>query len=326
MSQAITKAGLGLCVLMLLCGVALAQDNLVVNGSFETPLAESVAWPGYFVGVADIDGWSANGNFGLNNNRTDSADDGQRNPFHGGGRPIPDGNQVLFIQPPDSSGAVYRLQQIINGMEDGEWYRIIFYTAIRPGRDPMEVRLEFGGNNVELIPWTLVTNNGADEPYVRFEHLFQYRSTDFTTTRLRIQTRLPEGEEYDSTILFDHVQMYRVPLSVSVSGTALVTANNDVVLTAQAIAAGDTATYQWFRNGVELVGETQSTLTLPNVVVDDTAIYSVTVTDGDRVATASFNLSVAPYLPVSGVPGLAILLGTVLLAGAGLLRYRYVRT
>ena len=52
-------------------------------------------------------------------------------------------------------------------------------------------------------------------------------------------------------------------------------------------AAGDAAvTYQWFKDGAALAGETGSSLTLTNIGTADNAAYSATLTDGDLVSTS----------------------------------------
>lgn len=312
----LSRLGAGLALMTLICSTGFAQQNLVVNGSFETPLAQDVAWPGYFVdtGVA-IPGWDVNGNYGLNNNRTDAQADGQRNPFHGGGRPIPDGNQVLFIQNPGGSINTFRLQQNINGLEDGEWYQLILYTAIRPNRVPMLMRVRIGENNLNLTQsaddnYIPVTANVITEPYERHEFMFQWNSATLGGPRLRIQVRKPE--EGDSTILFDNIQIRKINLEVSISGPSLVESRNNVVLTANVTGALDPE-YQWYRNGVLLAGQTNSTLVLLDVTPDDSANYSVFVSDGDRTAEASIQLVVTAGLPVSNTYALLILCALMLL-------------
>ncbi len=316
MSQGILRIGLGLCVLTLLCGVAMSQENLIVNGSFETPLAQSVQWPSYFQNVADVPGWSFTGaGWGHNNNLTGAQEDGQRSPFHGGGRPIPDGNQVLFMQGAGNKTAT----QTIEGMVEGEVYQIIYYVGIRPGNPGMDLTVTLG--NVELLPVTRITTNSG--PYSRFEHEVVFDSNVGTPTLTFFSNYEPGG---DVTILFDHVQAYLVPFSAEISGPGLVAQGNQVVLTANLAALiGDNPTYQWYLDGVELVGETGATLTLLDVVIEDSGVYSVTVMDGDRVANSAFTLLVVESLPVSNWLTLIALSVLLVLSGAILIRARALR-
>lgn len=333
MANGIFRFRLGLCLLALLCSGAVAQ-NLVENGSFETPLAQEVAWPGYFVGTGvEIPGWTAQGNYGLNNNRTDSPDDGQRNPFLGAGRPIPDGDQVLFVQNPDGSTNRFRIQQFIEGLEDGEWYQLIFYTAVRPNLPPWWMRARIGTENLNLTrsgtPWDWyvpVTANIGTEPFERHEYLFQWDSELLGTPRFRIQFEVQE--EGDSAILFDNIQIRKVNLDVTISGPSIAEFGGNVVLTAKMTGAYENdeifetsstqityegATFQWYRNGVLLAGETNSTLVLLDVTPDDSAEYSVFVSANDRTAEASLQLMVASGLPISNTYVLLVLCALLML-------------
>lgn len=317
MSQGILRVGLGLCVLTLLCGVAVSQQNLVVNGSFETPLAQSVPWPGYFHNQNPVpdNGWTVSGGYGHNNNIGGSADDGQRNPFHGQGRPIPDGNQVLFMQGAGNKTA----SQTIQGMVNGEVYRIIYYVGIRPGNAGMDLTVSIG--DLVLLPATRFTNNTG--PYLQFEHEIVFNEAVGTPTLAFFSNYEPGG---DVTILLDHVQVYQVPFGVDISGPGLVAQGNQVVLSANLSALiGDSPTYQWYLDGVELVGETGATLTLLDVVIEDSGVYSVTATDGDRVANAAFTLLVVEALPVSNWFVLLVLSGVLVLSGAIVIRARTIR-
>jgi Ig-like domain-containing protein len=63
------------------------------------------------------------------------------------------------------------------------------------------------------------------------------------------------------------------------------------------VTAQNGDSYQWTRNGVELKGETNSTLTLVNVAAGDVGLYSCCVIKGDEaVPTRAANLNVVMSL------------------------------
>jgi hypothetical protein len=70
-----------------------------------------------------------------------------------------------------------------------------------------------------------------------------------------------------------------------------VTVGSNAVLSVQAINADS---YQWQSNGVDIAGQTNSTLTLENVGVDNAASYSCNVSQsgGDAVPTRAASLNV----------------------------------
>lgn len=304
--------GIGIFAIALVCGSAFAQ-NLVVNGSFEEPLAQTNDWPSYF-GTEAVTGWvRINNNGGLNNNLTGDAADGQRNPFHGGGRPIPDGNQVYFVQ---GTGNVH-LTQAIQGMEDGSYYLLIFYVGIRPGNPGMDLDVTLGG--VELFPQTLFTNNTG--PYERIEIAFQYTVDEFGENPvLSFNSSYAQDTGADTTILYDHVQIRKPVLAADIAGPGLVAQGNNITFTANLSEVTGDASYQWFYNGVELQGETGSSLELMDVVIEDSGVYSVEVTDAAGTTTAAFTLIVVESLPVSSALIIAMLAVMLIAAGAFTLR------
>ncbi len=317
MSQGILRVGLGLSLAVLLCSGAMAQ-NLVENWSFETPDAASVPGPGYFQNQdASVTGWTltpAGIGHGLNNNIGGSYDDGQRNPFHGGGRPIPHGDQVLFIQG-DGNGI---LSQEISGMVDGNAYMLIFHSGIRPGNAGMDLWVTLGG--VEMLERTTMLGAGT-APYVRYAIPFIYEESEMgANPALEFHREWPAGG--DVTILFDAIEIRPPQLAVDVTGPGLVAQGDTVVFnTALTENVGETS-YQWYYNGVELDGETGATLELLDVVIDDSGVYSVDVTDASGSANAAFTLIVVEALPLSTAWVLALLVVLMLGSGAWVLRSR----
>lgn len=317
MSQGIVRVGLGLCVLALLCGGAAAQ-NLVVNGSFEEPLAHSVPWPGYFQNQeATVTGWTvdpAGRGHGLNNNLSGGNDTEQRAPFHGIGRPIPDGNQVMFVQ----GAGETTVSQVINGMQEGAPYLVIFYTAIRPGNAGMDLRVTLG--NVELLEETRFVSTG-NAPYERFEYSIIYTEAEFgATPELAFHSQFPPGG--DVSILYDHVQIRPPVLAADISGPGMVAQGSTVNLRTELTESVGDATYQWFYNGVELEGETDAALQLLDVVIEDSGVYSVEVTDAGGTATAAFTLLVVEALPVSSIVVVTLLALLLLASGVWFVRAR----
>jgi pectate lyase/pectin methylesterase-like acyl-CoA thioesterase len=71
------------------------------------------------------------------------------------------------------------------------------------------------------------------------------------------------------------------------------------------VASGSGAiNYQWRKNGVDIAGATDSTLTLPNVQPTDTAVYTALVSSGTE-ATISAPAVLAVTNPATGLPPLA---------------------
>jgi hypothetical protein len=79
------------------------------------------------------------------------------------------------------------------------------------------------------------------------------------------------------------------------------TVGSNVVLSVQAVNADS---YQWLSNGVAIEGQTNSTLTLENVGVDNAGAYSCNVSQngGDAVPTRAASLNVMTPLAFVGQP------------------------
>lgn len=306
MLKKIAGIGVAACMLALISSGAFAQ-NLVENWSFEEPLAQTVPWPGYFHNQdASVTGWTVTPSgrgHGLNNNLSGPNDSDQRAPFHGIGRPIPHGNQVFFMQ--NQPGT---LSQVINGLEEGNPYLLIFYAGIRPGNPGMDFTVSLG--DLELLEETRLLGAGT-APLERFEIPFVY-TEDAVGDTPELAFSATWIEDVDTTILFDAVELRAPVLGADISGPGMVAEGDNVVLSASLSESVGEATYQWFYDGVELQGETGATLELMDVVIEDSGVYSVEVTDDAGSATAAFTLVVVEALPVSSflllsVLGLALL-------------------
>jgi hypothetical protein len=79
---------------------------------------------------------------------------------------------------------------------------------------------------------------------------------------------------------------------------AITTSHADAVLT----AAGGTATstYQWRFNGAALEGKTAATLSIENVLPENTGLYSVDITDGTTTKSATTILGLASIAKIVG--------------------------
>jgi hypothetical protein len=297
-------------VLTLFSSMVSAQ-NLVVNGSFEEPDIDEVTNNvGYIQDQADlsITAWTitpAARGHGLNDATT-------KTPFHGGGRPVPDGDQVLFIQGADTT----TLAQVIEGLEEDNYYLLIFYTAIRPGNAGMNVSARIG--DLELMEVTSIPENGT-APYHQYTIPFQYTSeTVGATPTLTFTSVWPDGG--DVTVLFDNIQIRKPVLSADITGPTLVAQGTDVVLGTDLTEVTGDAEFQWYYNGVTLEGETGATLALLDVVIDDSGVYSVEITDAANSITVAYTLTVVESLPVSNLLVLALFVIVLLLIGTVSLR------
>lgn len=313
MSQGILRVGFGLGMIALLCSGAFAQ-NLVENWSFEEPVVVEDIWPGYF---HDKEDWAATGwtvtpadrGHGFNNN-------GDVSPFLGGGRPIPDGDQVMFVQGAGDS----TVSQVIDGLEEGEPYMLIFYTGIRPGNAGMDLTVTLGG--VEMMGQTRFASTGT-APLERITLPFVYTSGEFgDDPELAFHSVFADGG--DVTILYDAVEVRKPVLGAEVTGPGMVAQGDTVVLSANLTESVGNTTYQWFYDGVELDGETGATLELLDVVINDSGAYSVEVTDDAGTATAAYTLVVVEALPVSSTLVLSLIMVLLLGAGVWTLRSRTI--
>ena len=98
-----------------------------------------------------------------------------------------------------------------------------------------------------------------------------------------------------------------------------VTAGSNTVLSVQAIYADN---YQWQSNGVDMVGQTNSTLILPNVGVNNAGFYSCNVSQsgGDPVPTRAASVLVetaANPATVGGVTANGLLGGGPIVVSGG---------
>ena len=98
-------------------------------------------------------------------------------------------------------------------------------------------------------------------------------------------------------------------ITVQPTDQALPVGTNTVL----SVMAGNADGFQWFRNGVALAGQTNSTLVLQNVSINDVGYYACAVlNDGQMVPTRAANVNV-----YTSAPGQPIVLYGSPVAGAG---------
>ena len=63
---------------------------------------------------------------------------------------------------------------------------------------------------------------------------------------------------------------------ISISDPQTVSSGSSVTINVTVGGTPDDFTYQWFRNGILIAGETDSTLTIPSISTTDIGIYTCT--------------------------------------------------
>jgi len=171
---------------------ALAQQNLIVNGSFEAdPLP---AWPGY-LGKAPT-GWVELGGSHIINENVQAT-----SPFHWGSGPVPDGTYVYGCQ----GGGL--IGQYVGGLATGTACALSFAYNLRVGNPGMNLEVRMG--NHTLWGPALVTHKSS---YTTATVNFTYDES-WTNAFMFIFTN-PGG---DNTILLDNVKLMAVPVTRTVT-------------------------------------------------------------------------------------------------------------
>ncbi len=106
-------------------------------------------------------------------------------------------------------------------------------------------------------------------------------------------------------------------LSAFVAGPSMVSAGSTVTLRAEVQNAAGDVSYQWYKDGAEISGATDSTLVLADVSPQDSGAYSVRVADDEQeLTTEARALVVGENVPAAGGFGLLLLAGGLLGLGA----------
>src|ERR1043166_3412466 len=154
--------------------MASARAGFVLNPSFESNYNDT--WPHY----GPIDDWVG----GSGVNKADG-------PFHNGGTPVPDGQQMAFKQ---GSGD---LSQVISGLTVGKRYLIQFSydaRACRGGNIDLQTKID--GAVLDNIPNVKPVTGGA--PYLT-------RSVPFTAEADTVTLAFTAVSTGDATVLIDGV-------------------------------------------------------------------------------------------------------------------------
>lgn len=314
MKYSIACVGMGLAAFLLICSPVMAQ-NLIENGSFETPVVVPDDWPGYLDGDA-VPGWTRINDMGGLNNNVDDGD--EPNPFMGAGRPIPDGDQVYFVQQnvDESEDMGVSLTQEIEGFQDGRYYTLSFYVGIRPNNDGMSLDVTLG--DMELMEQTWFSNSSG--PLELIELTFQYDSDAVGTPELSFNSINEEEPEGDNTILYDDVRLELISLGAKITGPSFAEVGDDITLSVDTSDAIGEVSIQWYFDGVEIEGETDATLELAALEYEDSGVYSVEVSDEVDNTSSAHTLAVVEALPVANI--LAVIAMCIVLLGAGVFAVR----
>jgi hypothetical protein len=177
---------LGILCLVLAMPAAVAQQNLIVNGSFEAD-----AHPGYpgYIGHAP-QGWVEYGGSHIINEHVQAT-----SPFHWGSGNVPDGAKVYGCQGAGLIG------QYIGGLTTGTACTLSFAYNLRTGNTGMNVEVRMGSQTL----WgpTLVTHQSQ---YLSATVNFTYNEA-WTNAFMFIFTN-PGG---DNTVLLDNVKLMATP-------------------------------------------------------------------------------------------------------------------
>ena len=115
------------------------------------------------------------------------------------------------------------------------------------------------------------------------------------------------------------------PMVVQITGPSMAVSGDDVTLWTDVSGTLGEVSYQWWKDGDELVGETNNYLELLSVTMDDAGVYAVEVTDDNDTVIQTHNLVVVGALPAGNhwtlFLGVAVLL---LLGGLAILNPRKV--
>jgi hypothetical protein len=240
--------------------------NSLVNPSFEAN--SFTAFPGYVSGNGPITGWDALGGHGLN--------PASGSPFADNGA-IPNGVQVAFMQ---ADGA---MSQIVGGFTPGLDYYVVYYENARSGPSPaLEVKIA----DTTIVAAHLVSQVGGNNPYLRVD------SDVFTATADTLQLSfIKSNPGGDTTALIDNVCIIEVPPLTAPTVTVqpkplIVQVGESASFTVTAFGSQPFG-YQWKSNGVDIVGATDRTFTIPSAAKVDEAVYSVQVDNSGGTGVSS---------------------------------------
>jgi hypothetical protein len=250
----------------------------MVNPSFEADTF--TFFPGYVSGNGPITGWSSLGNHGIN--------PASGSPFADNGV-IPDGIKTAFMQ---GDGA---LSQMVGGFTIGEQYYVIYYENARLGGVPA-VQLQIGGNTI--VPTHSRSPVGGSNPYALVtSDPFIATATDLLLSFIKSN---PNGG--DTTALIDNVCVLALPAGTPPSvnrapQSVTVSVGENAAFTVGAFGSLP-ITYQWRKDGADILDATNNTLSLNAVVKSAEADYTVVLANGSgSVTSAVARLTVYEPIP-----------------------------
>uniref|UniRef100_A0A1X7UJA3 Uncharacterized protein n=1 Tax=Amphimedon queenslandica TaxID=400682 RepID=A0A1X7UJA3_AMPQE len=98
------------------------------------------------------------------------------------------------------------------------------------------------------------------------------------------------------------VNVYAPAYVISISDPQTVSSGSSVTINVTVGGTPDDFTYQWFRNGILIAGETDSTLTIPSISTTDIGIYTCTPNNSRGSTNSSSTIiSVTSSLSINGV-------------------------
>lgn len=169
------------------------------------------------------------------------------------------------------------------------------------------------GSHIDPAGWQL--NNATTSSTVQF---WEYRSTDLSGATLDVSKRISSSRQLSDL----EAVVWRNPAYVLGGWTPQLAATIETAPTSQSFVAGSNArlsvvangspapNLQWYKNGVAIVGATDSTLLLPNVQTSTAASYTVSaanyvgsVTSAPAVVTVTTAKYAGVYTGTMGTTG-----------------------
>jgi len=230
----------------------------IANPSFETDTF--TVFPGYVSGNGPITGWTSLGGHGVNPGTFGG-------PFADNGT-IPDGTKAAFLQ---DDGAI---SQMVSGFVVGSSYQISYFENARNGGVPA-CEVKVGGNtvvtahNVSPVGGANAYRTVVSDPFV---------ATASTMEIAFIKTN-PQGG--DTTLLIDNVSFLLPGTAPSITVQPLgqgVGEGSTVTLTVAALGSAP-LTYQWRKDGADISGANDSSLTFAPVAKSDAGTYAVRISN-----------------------------------------------
>ena len=255
----------------------------MTNPSFEVD--SYLSWPGYSGDNPGDANTPAGPNVPITGWTLGTPNGAGINPISNGSSPfadngiIPNGTNVAFLQANDA------MTQTVTGLTVGAQYYVHYYENARTGAATPAVEVRLGTNT--LIAAHEVTVVGAG----KFYH--EVYSEVFTATAASVDLAFvksaPAGG--DTTALIDNVAIVQVPAGTApfiTSNPASVAASvgDSVTFKGQGIGSLPLA-YQWSKNGTDIAGATNATLTLSNLQKPDEADYAFRVSNSTGQATST---------------------------------------